>query len=93
MVGIAFQLLKPLKVIQLGPERKTQLEEIPRGAEVRVLRESVGGDCVDIAYENERYFALKNDLLCHSENSSMSAAEPFLVSKNVSVSKRGVNRC
>jgi hypothetical protein len=62
-----FQLVKPLKVIQLGPERETQLEELPSGAEVQILRESRIGDCVDIAYENERYFALKNDMLRGSE--------------------------
>jgi len=28
-----FQLVKPLKVIQLGPERERQLEELPRRAE------------------------------------------------------------
>lgn len=59
----AFYLLKPLKVIQLGPERKTPLEEIPSGPEVHILRESLIGDCIDIAYEDERYFGLKNELL------------------------------
>ncbi len=62
-----FQLSKPLKVIQLGPERETQLRELPSGAEVRILRESQMGDCMDIAYENERYFALKNDMFGSSE--------------------------
>lgn len=66
MKSNAIQLLKPLKVIQLGPERKAQLEELPRGAEVRILRESRTGDCVDISYGNERYFALRDQLLCNS---------------------------
>ena len=60
----AVQLLKPLKVIQLGPETQAQLEELPSGAEVCILRESQNSGCVDIAYGNERYFALKNQLLC-----------------------------
>jgi hypothetical protein len=68
----AFQLLKPLKVVQLGPERKTQPEELPSGAQVRILREYLIADCIDIAYENERYFALKSDLLCRSEDLGMS---------------------
>jgi hypothetical protein len=62
----AVQLLKPLKVIQLGPETQAQLEELPRGAEVRILRESQTSGCVDISYGNERYFALKDQLLCRS---------------------------
>ena len=66
MERMVFQLLKPLKVIQLGPERQVQLEELPSGAEVRILRESRSGDCVDLSYGNERYFALKNQLLCRS---------------------------
>jgi hypothetical protein len=57
-----FQLLKPLKVIQLGPQSETPLGELPRGAEVRVLRESEIGDCIDIACEGERYFALRHQL-------------------------------
>lgn len=60
----AVQLLKPLKVIHLGPETQAQLEELPSGAEVRILRQSQNSGCVDIAYGNERYFALKNQLLC-----------------------------
>jgi hypothetical protein len=67
-----FQLLKPLKVIQLGPEGKTDLEELPSGAEVRILRESLIGGCIDISYENERYFALKNELRGCSEDQGMS---------------------
>ena len=74
----AFQLLKPLKVVQLGPERNTQLEELPSGAEVSILRESRSGDCIDIAYENERYFALKNELLGHSEDADTSAGRPHV---------------
>jgi len=59
----AIQLLKPLKVIQLGPETNVQLGELPSGAEVCILRESQTGSCVDISYGNERYFALKTQLL------------------------------
>jgi hypothetical protein len=62
----AVRLLKPLRVIQLGPETQPQLEELPSGAEVRILRESHTGGCVDISYGNERYFALKNQLLSRS---------------------------
>lgn len=58
----AFHLLKPLKVIQLGPERTPLLKELPSGAEVRVLRASMIGNCIDIAYEDKRFFALKNEL-------------------------------
>jgi len=61
-----FQLLKPLKVIPLGPERKTSLEELPSGAKVRVLRDS--RDCIDITYEDKRYFTLRNELLRSSED-------------------------
>jgi hypothetical protein len=57
-----FQLLKPLKVIQLGPQGETPLVELPKGAEVRVLRQSQNGDCIDIACEGERYFALRHQL-------------------------------
>ena len=69
----AFQLLKPLKVIQLGPETNAQLDELPSGAEVCILREFLVGNCVDISYENERYFALKNELLCSSKDHGLSA--------------------
>jgi hypothetical protein len=56
-----FQLLRPLKVIQLGPQKEAPLGELPKGAEVRVLRESEVGDCIDIACKGERYFALKTN--------------------------------
>ena len=64
------RLLKPLKVIQLGPETSAPLDELPSGAEVCILREFLVGNCVDISYENERYFALRNELLCGSEDRS-----------------------
>ena len=67
MMRYAVELIKPLRVIRLGLDRKTQLEEIPSGAIVGILRESLTGECVDLAYENERYFALKSHLLSHSE--------------------------
>ncbi len=57
------QLLKPLKVIPFGPT-KARVNELPKGAEVQVLRESSTGDCVDISYQNERFFALKSKLFC-----------------------------
>jgi hypothetical protein len=57
-----FQLLKPLKVIPLGLENKTRRYELPGGSEVRILRESVGDDCIDLAYKNERYFTLRNEV-------------------------------
>jgi hypothetical protein len=60
----AIQLLRPLKVIQLGPERQTPLEELPIGAEVRIVRDSPIDDCIDIAYKDKRYFTLKNEILC-----------------------------
>ena len=78
MIENAFQLLRPLKVIQLGPERTTQLEELPCGANVRILRESLGGDCIDIAYENQRYFALKNELLYRPEDRDTSVIRPHV---------------
>jgi hypothetical protein len=65
-----FQLLKPLKVIQLGPETQTPLEELPMGADVRVLRYSQIDECIDITYEGERYFALENELLRKYEGST-----------------------
>jgi hypothetical protein len=63
-----FQLSRPLKVIQLGRQRETPLGELPKGAEVRILRESEIGGCVDIACQGERYFALKNQLFRSSED-------------------------
>jgi hypothetical protein len=62
------QLLKPLKVIQLGSQGEAPLKELPRGAEVSVLGESEIGDCIDIACKGERYFALKNQLFRSSED-------------------------
>ena len=64
----ALRLLKPLRVIQLGLESRAQLEELPSGAEVCILREVRRGDCIDIACGNKRYFALKSELLCHSQS-------------------------
>jgi len=58
-----FRLLKPLRVVPLGLENKTRRNELPYGAEVRILRESVGDDCIDLAYKNERYFTLRNELV------------------------------
>jgi hypothetical protein len=95
------QLLKPLKVIQLGPDGETPLEELPSGAEVRILRESRMGDCIDIAYENQRYVALKNDLLHRSEvrhvskGLASSAVSPFRndsLSQGLKVKHRGIRR-
>jgi hypothetical protein len=42
---------------------QTPLEELPIGADVRVLRDSQIDDCIDITYKGKRYFALKNELL------------------------------
>ena len=61
-----FHLLKPIKVIQLGPERKPPLGELPRGAKVRILREFPLSDSIDIGYDDERYFALKSELFLSS---------------------------
>jgi hypothetical protein len=49
----AVQLLRPLKVIQSGPEIRAQLKGLPSGAEVRILRESQAGGCVEISYGND----------------------------------------
>src|ERR1700685_2025880 len=68
----AFRLLKPLRVIPLGPQRETQLEELPSGAQVGILREFVLSGCIDITYGHERYFALKSEMVCHAEDQRMS---------------------